>query len=68
MPALPAALPGKAMPELPEVELVARNLDRLICGRTIIRAELIRSRLAPDNTPKQFARWLIVRIGGLSQL
>lgn len=46
------------MPELPEVELVTRNLDRLIRGRTIARAKLIRPLLAPDNTPSQFARWL----------
>lgn len=43
------------MPELPEVELVVRNLARLVTGRTILRAKLIRSLLAPDHSPKQFA-------------
>ena len=46
------------MPELPEVELVARNLDRLITGRTILRAKLVRPLLAPYNSPRQFAQWL----------
>jgi formamidopyrimidine-DNA glycosylase len=44
------------MPELPEVELVARSLDRLVRGRQITKARLLRERLAPDTTPKQFAR------------
>lgn len=46
------------MPELPEVELVARSLNRLICGRTIVRAKLVRLLLAPDSSPAQFAKWL----------
>jgi formamidopyrimidine-DNA glycosylase len=46
------------MPELPEVELVARSLDRLIGGRTIIAAKLLRPGLAPSNTPREFARLL----------
>lgn len=46
------------MPELPEVELAARSLDRLLRGRKIIGAELIRARLAPDNSPREFARVL----------
>ena len=46
------------MPELPEVELVARSLDTLLYGWKIIRAELIRARLAPDNPPREFARLL----------
>jgi formamidopyrimidine-DNA glycosylase len=46
------------MPELPEVELVARALDRLVGGRRIVSARLLRAKLAPDNTPRQFARLL----------
>ncbi len=43
------------MPELPEVELVAKSLDNLVKGRKIIIAELLRERLAPENPPADFA-------------
>ena len=43
------------MPELPEVELISRSLDRLIKGRRILAARLLRPRLAPDTTPRKFA-------------
>ncbi|HEY0375413.1 MAG TPA: bifunctional DNA-formamidopyrimidine glycosylase/DNA-(apurinic or apyrimidinic site) lyase [Pyrinomonadaceae bacterium] len=46
------------MPELPEVELVARFLDRLVAGRRILAARLLRERLAPDTSPRAFARSL----------
>ncbi|HEX8293511.1 MAG TPA: bifunctional DNA-formamidopyrimidine glycosylase/DNA-(apurinic or apyrimidinic site) lyase, partial [Pyrinomonadaceae bacterium] len=46
------------MPELPEVELVARSLDRLVSGLRIEAARLIRPGLAPGNTPREFAREL----------
>lgn len=46
------------MPELPEVELVARALDRLVTGQRIEAAKLIRAGLAPDNPPRDFARRL----------
>ncbi|HEX8146027.1 MAG TPA: bifunctional DNA-formamidopyrimidine glycosylase/DNA-(apurinic or apyrimidinic site) lyase [Pyrinomonadaceae bacterium] len=46
------------MPELPEVELVARSLDRLVSGLRIEAAKLIRPGLAPENTPRGFAREL----------
>jgi formamidopyrimidine-DNA glycosylase len=46
------------MPELPEVELVAKSLDLLVKGRKIIVAELLRERLAPENPPAQFAERL----------
>jgi formamidopyrimidine-DNA glycosylase len=46
------------MPELPEVELVARALDRLVGGSVIESAKLIRPGLAPENTPREFARLL----------
>lgn len=43
------------MPELPEVELVAQSLNKLVSGRRIIAAELLRERLAPSNSPTDFA-------------
>lgn len=43
------------MPELPEVELVAKSLDSLVAKRKIVAAELLRERLAPDNPPAEFA-------------
>jgi formamidopyrimidine-DNA glycosylase len=46
------------MPELPEVELVARSLDRLVGGRVVASAKLLRPGLAPSNTPREFARLL----------
>jgi len=46
------------MPELPEVELVARALEHLVAGRTIIAAELLRPGLVQDSTPAKFARRL----------
>jgi formamidopyrimidine-DNA glycosylase len=46
------------MPELPEVELVARALDRLVRGRVFASAKLLRPGLAPENTPRDFARHL----------
>jgi formamidopyrimidine-DNA glycosylase len=46
------------MPELPEVELVARSLAKLTTGRRILAAELLRPRLAPDTSPREFARML----------
>lgn len=46
------------MPELPEVELIARSLDKLVRGRTIAAARLIRARLAPHTSKSAFARSL----------
>lgn len=46
------------MPELPEVELVAQSLDKLVSRRKIIVAELLRERLAPENPPAEFAERL----------
>jgi formamidopyrimidine-DNA glycosylase len=46
------------MPELPEVEMVVRHLRNLVVGRKILKAQLIRPALAPDNPPRQFANWL----------
>lgn len=43
------------MPELPEVELVAKSLNKLVSSRCILAAELHRERLAPDTTPNEFA-------------
>ncbi len=46
------------MPELPEVELVTRSLDKLVKNRQITAAELLRERLAPDTAPPGFAEKL----------
>ena len=43
------------MPELPEVELVAQSLNLLTAKRKIVAAELLRERLAPFNSPDEFA-------------
>jgi len=43
------------MPELPEVEYVARLLDERVSGRRIRSAELRRARLAPHSAPDDFA-------------
>lgn len=44
------------MPELPEVELVARTLNKLVKGRRIITSEILRPRLIPHHTPKAFTK------------
>ncbi|MCY7348826.1 MAG: bifunctional DNA-formamidopyrimidine glycosylase/DNA-(apurinic or apyrimidinic site) lyase [Pyrinomonadaceae bacterium] len=46
------------MPELPEVELVVQSLNNLVSRRKIIVAELLRERLAPFNSPTEFAERL----------
>jgi formamidopyrimidine-DNA glycosylase len=46
------------VPELPEVEIVSRSLNKLVSGRKIILAELLREKLAPQNPPQEFARRL----------
>ena len=46
------------MPELPEVELVAQSLNKLVSKRQIIVAELLRERLAPFNSSDEFAEKL----------
>jgi len=43
------------MPELPEVEHVSRELQKLVAGQRISTAELRRARLAPDTDPVMFA-------------
>jgi formamidopyrimidine-DNA glycosylase len=42
------------VPELPEVELVAQSLDRLVSKRKIVKAELLREKLAPANSVGEF--------------
>lgn len=44
------------MPELPEVETISKALDKLVRGRTISTASLLRQRLAPDISPASFAK------------
>jgi formamidopyrimidine-DNA glycosylase len=55
------------VPELPEVELVAHALDRAVRGLRFESAKLIRAGLAPDTTPREFARRLrgarVVEVG-----
>lgn len=46
------------MPELPEVELVAQSLNKLVSHRKIITAELLRARLAPFDSPAGFVEKL----------
>src|SRR4051794_10594124 len=46
------------MPELPEVESVARALRQFVTTRKIVRAELRRAKLAPESPPSSFARLL----------
>jgi formamidopyrimidine-DNA glycosylase len=46
------------MPELPEVELVCRFLNKLVSGRRIENARLLRQRLAPHSTPRAFSKSL----------
>lgn len=46
------------MPELPEVEAVARSLDSTVRGRTILSAKLLRPRLAPDTQDGEFSEKL----------
>lgn len=46
------------MPELPEVEMVARHLRALIKGRTFIKAKLLHPGIAPEHSPRQFAAQL----------
>ncbi|HVF54749.1 MAG TPA: bifunctional DNA-formamidopyrimidine glycosylase/DNA-(apurinic or apyrimidinic site) lyase [Pyrinomonadaceae bacterium] len=56
------------MPELPEVELVARSLDKLVGGRRLAAAELLRPRLAPESSPAEFAaRLRAAQILGVSR-
>src|SRR5213592_4774499 len=43
------------MPELPEVEIVARSLNKLVSNRKIVVSELLRTRLAPDSNPDRFS-------------
>jgi formamidopyrimidine-DNA glycosylase len=52
------------MPELPEVELVARALNDLIGSRRVVRARLLRPALAPETVPAAFARRLRGRTVG----
>lgn len=56
------------MPELPEVELVARALDKLLRGRRIMAADLLRARLAPATPAEEFSNLLCgARIEGVGR-
>lgn len=43
------------MPELPEVEIIVRHLRQLLTGRRILKARLLRDKLAPAIPPRAFA-------------
>lgn len=46
------------MPELPEVEIVTISLNKLIAGRKILIAKLLREKLADRETPLTFGKKL----------
>ncbi len=46
------------MPELPEVELVVRALNKLVKGKRILKALLHREKLAPETPSKIFSKQL----------
>lgn len=46
------------MPELPEVETVANHLGKLVIGKKIVSATLLRARLAPHSEPESFSAML----------
>ncbi len=46
------------MPELPEVEIVSRALNKIVSGKTIVSANLLRERLVPDCLPRDFSKRL----------
>jgi formamidopyrimidine-DNA glycosylase len=52
-----------AMPELPEVEYIARQLQSALIGRTITRAEVRWPRAITTPDPVEFAACLTVRAG-----
>ncbi len=44
------------MPELPEVETVARNLQKMVLGRTITQVRVLYGKAVEGATPEEFAR------------
>ncbi len=56
------------MPELPEVETIVRDLDRLLRGATIAEVEVLRPDLVLGEGAEAFARALLGReVGGVSR-
>ncbi|HEY2162990.1 MAG TPA: DNA-formamidopyrimidine glycosylase family protein, partial [Gemmatimonadaceae bacterium] len=47
------------MPELPETETIARDLDREVAGRRIERAVVRRPDVLRENSPAQFVRRVV---------
>jgi formamidopyrimidine-DNA glycosylase len=45
-----------AVPELPETETIARDLDAAISGRTIVGARVTKADVLREVTPREFAR------------
>ena len=46
------------MPELPETETIARDLDATVADRTVVRVRVTRADVLRETTPTQFARRL----------
>lgn len=44
------------MPELPEVETIARNLQKMVLGRSIIQVRVLYGKALEGATPEEFAR------------
>ena len=56
------------MPELPEVEILARHLRPLIRGKTIRRADVRRAKVLTPTSPREFRRTLLgAKFTGLSR-
>jgi formamidopyrimidine-DNA glycosylase len=47
------------MPELPEVEVLARHLAPLVCGRTIRAVDVRRAKVVEPSTPRALSRRLV---------
>ena len=56
------------MPELPEVEVLARHLRPLICGKTIRGVNVRRAKVLRPTSPRKFRRTLLdAKFTGLSR-
>jgi formamidopyrimidine-DNA glycosylase len=56
------------MPELPEVEVLARHLRPLICGKTIRGVNIWRAKVLRPTSPRKFRRTLLgAKFTGLSR-
>ncbi len=56
------------MPELPEVEILARHLRPLICGKTIREVDVRRVKVLAPNSPREFRQTVVgAKFTGLSR-